>query len=26
MGLDAGADQGRRIGQLVLERLGQPGQ
>jgi hypothetical protein len=26
MGLDAGTDQGRRIGQLVLERLGQPGQ
>ncbi|HEY0508012.1 MAG TPA: vanadium-dependent haloperoxidase [Blastococcus sp.] len=26
MGLDAGTDQGRRIGQLVLDRLGQPGQ
>jgi hypothetical protein len=26
MGLDAGSEQGRRIGQLVLERLGQPGQ
>jgi hypothetical protein len=26
MGLDAGADQGRRIGQLVLERLGRPDQ
>jgi hypothetical protein len=25
-GLDAGADQGRRIGQLVLDRLGPPGQ